>query len=136
MEKSNKKTTILLFALLITLLFIIWTFRVKPVESKTIEVELSVGETTGIDLSTDKLSFGRLVPGSSSQRTIKLENHYGYPLRVKIFASKQIAPYIFIEEDYTAEPGKLTKIPLTLKVPENTTHGNYTGEIRFDMKKG
>ena len=135
MEKRNKKTTILLFALLITLLFIIWTFRVKPVESKTMEVEFSVGETTGIDLSTENLSFGRLVPGSSSHRTIKLENHYGYPLKVKIIASKQIAPYIYIEEDYTAEPGKLTRIPLTLKIPENTSYGNYNGEIRFEMKK-
>ncbi len=136
MEKKVKKTnTVLLAIILILVLFIIWTFRVRPVETKTMDVKFSVGKTTGINVATDKIYFGRIVPGGSSERVVNVENGYSFPVKVKVSASKEISPYIHLDKEYIAEPGEITKVPITLKVPDYTPHGNYTGELRFDLVK-
>jgi hypothetical protein len=134
-RKVSKKEIIMLSAFVILIFFIIWTFRVRPVETKKMEVEFSVGSTAGIIVDTDKVYFGRVVPGGSSQRTIRIENGYSFPIKVKVSASKEIASYIYLEGEYVAEPGEITKIPLTLKIPETLSYGNYTGEMKFDLIK-
>ncbi len=134
-KKVKKTNTILLAITLALIIFTIWTFKVRPVETKKMEVEFSVGPTTGINVNTDKIYFGRIVPGGSSQRTIKVENGYNFPIQIKVSASKEIVQYVYMDKEYTAEPGTTTKIPVTLKIPPDTPYGNYTGELKFDLIK-
>jgi len=136
-KKRNKKINyLILTGIVILVVFSIWTFRLRPIESETLEVNFSVGSTTGIIVDTDKLYFGRLVPGGSSERAINIENGYSYPLKVKISATQNIMDYIFIDGDFIIEPGSTAKIPITLKIPESMPYGDYAGKIRFDLIKG
>jgi len=135
-KKENKKVRwVFLSFLAVILIFSIWAFKLKPVESRILEVEFSVGSTSGVTVDTDKLYFGRLVPGSSAERAVNIENGYSFPLRVKVSASKEIAEYIFLDREFIAEPGKETQIPITLKIPLDMPYGNYTGKIKFDLLK-
>jgi len=131
--KNKRKRVIFLMIIVALLIFSIWTFTVRPVESKTLDVEFSVGATSGVNVDTDKLYFGRIIPGGSAERRIRIENGYHFPVKLKISASKEIAEYIVIDKEYIAEPGKETAVPITLVVPVDTPYGNYTGKIKFDL---
>lgn len=137
MDKKESKGArwVFLSLIIVILAFSILTSKLRPVESRTMEVEFSVGDTTGINVDTDKLYFGRIVRGGSAQRTVNIENGYIFPLRVKIFASKEIIDYIFLDNEFIVEPGKVTHVPITLNVPLDMPYGNYSGKIRFDLLK-
>jgi len=135
-EKKSKKTTYLILAgIAILILFSIWTFRLRPIETKVLEVNFSVGSTTGITVDADKLYFGRIVPGNSAERVIDLENGYDYPLKVKISATPNIKDYIYIDKEFVVEPDSTAKIPVTLIMPAEMPYGEYIGKIRFDLIK-
>ncbi len=134
-KKSKKTNYLLLAGIVILVLFSIWTFRLRPIETRTLEVNFSVGSLTGITVETDKLYFGRIIPGGSAERVINIENGYGYPLKLKISATSNIKNYIFIDRDFVIAPGSTAKIPITLNLPEDMPYGDYAGKIRFDLIK-
>jgi len=134
--KKSKKINYLIIAVILALaLFSIWTFRLRPVETRELMVNFSVGATPGITVDTDKLYFGRIIPGGAVVREINIENGYDYPLKLKISASPNVREYLSIDQEYIIKPGEKAKIPINIVIPENTPYGDYEGKIRFDLVK-
>jgi hypothetical protein len=130
------KISLLLFVLAIVIIsFSIWSLTQRPIETKTMDVEFSVGATAGANVDTDKLYFGRAVPDGSIERAVNIENSHDFPVKINIFVTKNIADYIILDQEFVASPKNLTRVPITLKVPEDMPYGNYTGKIRFEFRK-
>jgi hypothetical protein len=133
--KKNKLNLLLSALAIILTAFSIWNLIQRPIEVRTMEVNFSVGATMGVNIDTDKLYFGRVAPGGSSERAVNIENTHDFPVKIKIFATDNIADYIFLDKEFIASPNNITQVPITLKVPESTPYGDYTGELRFEFRK-
>ncbi|OGJ20830.1 hypothetical protein A3K73_01160 [Candidatus Pacearchaeota archaeon RBG_13_36_9] len=134
-KKRKRISYLILAGIIILVLVSIWTFRLRPIETRVLEVNFSVGSTPGIIVDADKLYFGRIIPGGSVVRDINIENGYGCPLKVKISATPNVRDYLSIDEEFIVEPGSTVKIPININIPEDMPYGDYAGKIRFDLVK-
>jgi hypothetical protein len=130
-EKNKAINLIVLAGAIILALFSLWTFSLRPVRVETFEVNFSVGATTGINIDTDKLYFGRIIPGNSAERTLVIQNEYGFPVNIKPRVTSNLLRYILVEENIGIEPGMTRKIPVNINIPLDTKYGEYSGKIKF-----
>jgi hypothetical protein len=133
--KLSKLYILLSIVAIVLVCFSVWDWMCRPLNVITIDAEFIVGDHTGVNLDTDKLYFGMVVPGGSSERAAKIENTYDFPVKIKVFVTKNIADYIFLDRDFIAPPNNITKIPVAVYVPDDLPYGNYTGKIRFEFRK-
>jgi|TARA_B100001971_G_C18205368_1_gene547235 hypothetical protein len=105
----------------------------------TIPMRVNVDNTpgsVGFDTGTELLTFGRLGSGSTSKRTLKIENNENYPQKVTYSFTGELAPWVnLLAEYYLLDPQTMMEIPVTLTVPSNTSTGNHTGEMTLLFKK-
>ncbi len=140
-EKKKKESSLKIFfaALLIMLFFIIifyfLFFYFKPLETKIVEVKFSVADHPAFDLNSSSLIFGKVPPGSSAVRNVILENKYGFPIEVKVFASRNIARFLQADSSLTIGALNTSRFPVNLRVPNNADFGNYSGKIMFEIRK-
>ena len=132
---KRRNNYILLVIILILVVFSIWLWISRPLKVETLDVRFIVDKNIGIDLNSSELNFGKLTRGGSSVRNVIAENTYEYPIKVKIFVSRNIADYVFSDSEIVILPGEKTKIPISLKLPKDISFGNYSGEIRFEFRK-
>lgn len=133
-SKKRKEYFIIFFISLILFIFSIWLWTARPLKVETLNIEFEVGKTFGVTVDTNELNFGRVTPGSSITRNIIIDNTYEEPIRTKILATKNIVDFLFVDSDFIMLPGNKTKIPLTLKIPEDASFGNYKGKIKFEFR--
>ncbi len=134
MEK-NKFNLLIIVIMVIIIAFSIWTWFQRPIEVKTIEIEFSVGSSIGVNVDTDKVYLGRVLPGGSSSRAVNIENSNDFPVKVKVLVTKPIADYIFLNKEFIAGPNNITQVPIDLSVPKDMPYGNYTGTLKFEFRK-
>jgi hypothetical protein len=137
MEKRKKFNKNIIFILL-GLAIISYSFFVilsLPLETKTIDTKFSVSSKYGVNLNSSELDFGRIVPGSSITRNIELSNNHNFKVNIQVFASKNIVNFIYSKDNISAEAGQTVSIPITLAIPSNESYGNYSGKIRFEIRK-
>lgn len=131
--KNKLKLFILIIALLFIYSFIM--FLNWPIKVETIKVRFIIGESLGVDIGSDELSFGRILKGGEAVRNVLLENSYDYPVLVKVYISKELKDYIYSENNIVIYPEEEVKLPFILKTPKDIEMGNYTGEIKFEFRK-
>lgn len=101
-------------------------------EIKTIEMHVKVDDYVGFNLDTDKLYFGTVMPGGSAKRSIKISNHYGYEIKVKIYTGGIISNWVYLNNTkFILQPNETIDVPFTVNVPKDTPYGNYTGKIKI-----
>ena len=106
----------------------------KPIESFNLDVRFSFGDSLGFDLNRSALSFGRLLPGGTSTRSIFVENVYDVPFEVKMLISPNINPFVQIDDKkIIVNPGEKKKIPVTVIAPKNVSYGEYEGSIQVEL---
>jgi uncharacterized membrane protein len=81
------------------------------------------------------LAFGRIMPGSSAARNVKIENSYEFPVEVFVLISEDIADFVRTDAVFTLAPGEKKSVSVTLAVPMDMSHGNYTGKIKFEFRE-
>jgi len=132
----ERKNSYLMLALaLVLFLFSIWMWVSRPLKTDVLKVEFAVGETLGVNLDSSSLNFGRVTLGGSAVRNVNIENNYGFPIKIKIFADKNIAEFITTEPSLVLQTGESLKLPVTLQIPEDMDFGNYSGKIKFEYRK-
>jgi len=93
-----------------------------------------IAENIGFDLNSSALSYGKLVRGGSSTRTIFVENSHNIPLRVEILVSKEIAGLINYDiQSEVIAAGEKVDVPVTLSIPTDMALGDYEGKIRIEF---
>lgn len=120
---------------IVIVIYSLYSIISMPLETKTVDVKFSISDKYGINLNSNELDFGKLVPGSSITRNIDLSNNKDFRVNVKLYASKNIADFIYSNEEIYAESGQTISIPVTLIIPSNSSYGNYSGKIRIEMRK-
>jgi hypothetical protein len=138
----NLKTKQMTYILIVTFVIILFSILIitrsilnKPFETRYINVEFIVNDTVGFDINSTALKFGRLTPGSSSTRTIIIDNSYNFTLYGKIFASNNIANLLMAPDNFVISPNNKTFVVVTLYVPDNYKFGVYYGKLRVELNR-
>jgi hypothetical protein len=127
----------LVFIFLIVVFLIIW-FLFQPLDIKKLDVKFEVGErfgVVGISGESSELNFGELLAGSSSVKTIKIENNFDFPIKVEVFTEKKLKDFIFAEPEIIMDSGEIVNLPINLILPDKIEKGNYSGWLRFEFRK-
>ena len=136
--KENHIFILLLVAALVSITFTILFYSFyKIADVKEINMTLVVGNHTGLDVDTEKLAFGMVMPkGSSCTRYVTLSNKKDYPLKVYINFYGSLAECVFVSENYfILNPEEEKKLSFSAIAPRNAAYGNYTGKARFVFKR-
>lgn len=102
----------------------------------TMDMEVKVADNLGLNADTDKIYFGKLVPGTSGQRKVHINNSADYPLKVVIFSKGEIAKWVSMSDNnFILEGNEGTQIILEAEVPEDQPLGVYSGSLVVVFKK-
>ena len=137
MKKNYIFILLLITALIsITATILFYSFY-KIVDVKEIDMTLIVGDHAGLDVNTEKLSFGMVMPtGSSCTRYVNLSNKKDYSLKVYILFFGSFAEEVSVSENYfILNSGEGKKLSFSAIAPKNAAYGNYTGKARFVFKR-
>ncbi len=137
MKKNHIFILLLVIALIsITTTILFYSFYVIK-NVREFDMYLIVGNHTGFDVNTEKLTFGMITPtGSSCTRYIFISNKKDYPLRVYINFYGNFANWVSVSENYfVLKPGEEKKLSFSATAPRNAAYGNYTGKARFVFKR-
>lgn len=121
----------------IALCFAGYAWSQRPFDVRYTEVRFEVSQrAVGFDLNSSALTFGRVIPGSASVRTIRLDNTYSFPVTVHIFLSPSLQGYVTTPQAHVIlEPYGHVRIPFTLTIPHDSKAGNYTGLMRLEFRR-
>lgn len=85
-------------------------------------------DVAGFDVNTSVITFGSIVPGGSSTRSLMVNNSYPFPIKVEPKIEGDIEKIITFEETII-EPYQLSKFYLTVSADSIDLLGNYTGNV-------
>ncbi len=132
---KGRNNYILLAVSLILIIFSIYLWISRPLESKILNVEFIIDKNIGVNLNSSELNFGKVPIGGSVFKRVIIENNYEFSIKIKIFVSKSISDFILIEKEYVLSPEEKIFVPIILNVPETASFGNYSGKIKFEFRK-
>jgi len=135
-KKNHIFILLLVIALIsITATILFYSFYIIA-DVREFNMGLIVGNRTGFDVDTEKLSFGMIMPTSSSTRYIVLSNKKDYPLNVYVNFYGNFAEWVSVSENYfVLKPDEEKKLSFTASAPRDAAYGNYTGKARFVFKR-
>ncbi len=119
------------------IIFLIFNVNLKGdliLDEKEFDVFLSIAETSGFDLGSESLNFGKIIPGSSVKKEISIGNNYDFPIEVSIIIEGDVSDFIDFEEISLFEVGESKKLSFIATAPLNSSHGNYLGKIYIKMR--
>jgi len=101
-----------------------------PIETKVLQVTYIAGPITGFDVNSSALKFGQIMRGSSSVRTVILENNHNFPIEVTFVPSKNLNYVMnFNRSRQRIEINETRTFPVILTVPVDQAFGNYSGNF-------
>lgn len=115
-----------LFALAIA--FIIFKTLILT-ESYTLDMHLTIGNATGVNVATDAIYFGTIKPEDSVTKIITIENSE-QKHKVVIEASGELREWIHYEPILFMGPGEKKELHLTAAIPKDTGYGTYHGKLK------
>jgi len=128
-----------LFILLGILLILAWILifiNFNVLEEKEYAVKFEVGGTPGFDLNSSALTFGRLPAGSSSTRSVLIQNDYDTRVFVSLFSSKSVSKMLVISEnDFFLEPQESKAISFFVYASPNASLGEYNGQVKIRISR-
>jgi len=138
-EKRKQKNNLLVFfiflAVIMLLANIYMFFNIKDVlEIKEIGSSIIVSDSIGFDLNSSSLTFGKVTRGGSSNRILKFENNYDFPVYVEIYGKGEINKFVKQSRYFVEARGK-KEIHVNAYVPEDIEFGRYKGKVIVVIKK-
>lgn len=133
MDRHEKTIIALLlagFVLVLTLSAALLSLR--PHARYTLPVHVRVDDYVGINLDTDKLYFGTVYPGGGALRSVGVQT--GKDSYVLITAEGQVGAWMTPDQNcFLLEKGGERSVSFSLRTPEETPLGNYTGTVTFTL---
>ena len=84
----------------------------------------------GFNLDKNSLNFGKNYPGGAGVRFFNVSSNHDAIVKIKV--SGNIADFIsFSDNDFMLLVNNTIQINATLRIPENTSLGNYSGIIKI-----
>ena len=91
-----------------------------------IVIEVTVGDYAGIDVDTEKLTFGTIKPGMISERTIKLESDQPEEVTLTI---EGISFVSVSQEKMVVTPGNPVVVTVKAEPPKEADKNTYVGKL-------
>ncbi|MBI5398411.1 hypothetical protein HZB03_03005 [Candidatus Woesearchaeota archaeon] len=143
-DLSNRSVAILLVLSIVatltgTLIFLsksggLTGYQVLPYDTKTFEVFLEVDNTPGPGVGEERISFGRMTPGSAGTREIAIANNFDKPLLVVFKVEGNVSPFISIPATFWLNNTKSKNVEISALVPSNQAKGVYIGELKVTFR--
>ena len=129
LTQNNFFYALLFFLIFFLIIYSLSLFLYKPLKTEIVPVKFIVGDRLGVDLNATEANFGIVLRKGGGVRKLIIENSYDFEVLLKLFVSKDIAPYIFANETFVLHPDETQKISLILVIPDNAAYGNYSGNV-------
>ncbi len=130
---KNKKFLIYLTIVLVVLLAI---YMNTPLDIQTIPTSFIAGENPGFDLTLGQLNFGKIIPGSSSTRSLSIANTYDHSTTTTIKSSGQISKYLVVSQsNFILQPNQSKNITFSCYPEKEIELKEYSGEIIITSKR-
>lgn len=128
---------LLVFAVIISASITYFFYNSFVIEdTATLDMMVKVNDHFGLNADADAIKFGMIMPGTSSQRSIAVNNNGTYPLRVAILKSGYIADWIKVSENnFILEGNENREVIFEVSAPKDINYGNYTGKVKIIFKK-
>lgn len=136
-EKNKFLFAIVIFLFSFFIFFLVYFLNSHLIlEKREFLTELKVGDSVGFDLNNSVLTFGTIPPGLFSNRSIILENDYGFPVYFEFSAKGNIKDFLIFEKVILLGDGEKRSVDILAKVPGDSKEGAYSGKIIIILKKG
>lgn len=100
--------------------------------------QVKIDDKMGLNVDTDKLYFGKLIPGNTGQRDIFLNNTKEYSLQVSVLKEGETAEWISLSKNnFIVLPGARTNVTVYASPPKNPPPAKraYEGHLKVVMKR-
>lgn len=91
-------------------------------------------DTAGFDINTTAITFGSVIIGGTSTRSILVNNSFSFPVRVETETEGEISNLILYEPTIIG-PNQVSKFYLTFSANSSILIGNYTGNITLKLMR-
>lgn len=134
--KANRKLVIGIFAVSVVLLLVAFFLNSAVVlEKKEIPSSLTVSDRASFELNKEALTFGKITPGSSSQRDLQIQNTRDFPIRVEFESVGNITKFLSFEKSVRLDVGEVAFERINAIVPSNQSYGDYSGVMVVTIKR-
>ncbi|MFW5846724.1 MAG: hypothetical protein ACOCUU_01055 [Nanoarchaeota archaeon] len=134
MEK-NKLIIALGICSCILIIVLFGIYSSKPLKEETLDIKFQVGDSFGLLTSNDSLDFGKVYPGASVSKTIKIHNNYDFDIKLNFFVNKELNDYISSKPEIILNKSQTIGYPISLQTPEDIEKGNYSGKLKIEFRK-
>lgn len=91
-------------------------------------------DVAGFDINTTAITFGSIVPGGTSTRSIVVNNSYSFPIKVQPEIEGSIEQIISYKP-LVVGPNQSLKLEFTIYAESIEFLGNYTGNISIKLMR-
>lgn len=110
--------------------------QTQEIERRVLEVRYEIGDRTGFNVESERLNFGRIIPGSIATRSISINNTYDFPIYVELTGDLlQPKLLIFNSSRIRVGPAEAIQIPVSLAPSSNLGVGNYSSFVVVHILK-
>jgi cell division protein YceG involved in septum cleavage len=141
-EKKEKRKRKLIILFVILAFFIIFALIIKfiptflPFYQKDVNISMTVGNYTGIDVSTSALSFGTAMRTSTVKREVIITNEYPDRIKSKLSILGNLSTWTSLSEDsFFLMTNESKTVEVSVTVPEGAEFGNYSGKLRISFTR-
>lgn len=129
--KLTKKLCILII-ILTAFASVLGTILWSSPEIKNIDIYLTVGNYTGINVNSSALWFGTIPQNAVAQRNIIINNGDAWPRRVWIKAQGEIAKWISVTDNgFLLKPNEGMQVGVVVSIPPDAAQKNYTSQLEI-----
>ena len=136
MKRENKIYFFVFFMFFLCLFsFAIYLKYISVLERIEIVTNLKVGDIPGFDVDTDVLAFGTIAVGTSSKRTLTIENDYDFPIKAEFSVEGDIEEFLVFDEVIFLDVGESKDVDIRTIILVEDKQGNYSGRFITTIKK-
>ena len=107
-----------------------------PLDKKIIESSFIFSNTSGFDLTPDKLTFGKVTLDNSVARDVKIENNFNYKIRISIKSSGEISKNLIVSENnFILNPNQSKNITFSVNPRGLIDYREYFGKVIILSKR-
>lgn len=111
----------------------IYFYYITPISEFSLQTTGFVTEdTAGFDVNSTALTFGSIVVGGSSTRSVLVNNSYPFPVRVKPEIEGNIEDFVTYDP-LVVGPYESSKFYITFSVDSIDLLGNYSGNVSIKL---
>lgn len=113
----------------------VYFYYITPISEYSYQTTAYVTrDVAGFDVNSSALTFGSIVPGGTSTRSIIVDNSYSFPIKVQPEVEGSIQKIISYQP-LIVGPNQSSKLDFTVYAESIDFLGNYTGNIKIKLTR-